>query len=215
MRVRWNAHVLFAMCGLPVIAHLLPGFDLLADGLVAAVTLCLSAMLPDFDRVDGLDQVPGYFTGVWRRTMVGCVVLYPLFLVARYMNGWRPVTPDLGLTLLLLVLVVTSFVVLAVAFALLTRLLGLAHRKLLHSLVLPVAGAAVAMIEGIPIIVPVAFVLGFGSHALADALTPSGVYPLYPLLTRRVSLAVVRTGGWGERSFMVVVFIAFVALSIF
>lgn len=215
MRVRWNAHVMLAMCGLPVMARLLPGLDPLADGLVAAVTLCLAAMLPDFDRVEGLDQVPGYLTGVWRRTLAGSVLLYPLFLVARYMKGWRPVTPDLGLTLLLLVLVVASFVVLAVAFALLTRLLGLAHRKLLHSLVVPVAGAAAAAFEGIPIIVPVAFVLGFVSHALADALTPSGVYPLYPLSTRRFSLAVVRTGGWGERSFMVVFFIAFVAMSIF
>ena len=196
-------------------ARFLSGFDPLADGLVAAVTLCLAAMLPDFDRVEGLDQVPGYLKGVWRRTLAGCVVLYPLFLVARYMKGWHPVTPDLRLTLLLLVLVVSSFVVLAIAFALLTRLLGLAHRKLLHSLVLPIAGAAAAAFEGIPVIVPMSFVVGFTSHALADALTPSGVYPFYPLSTRRTSLAVVHTGGWGERSFMVVFFIVFVAMSIF
>ncbi len=212
--MRWNAHVILALCGLPVMARLLPGLDPLADGLVAAMTLCLAAMLPDFDRVEGLDQIPGYFTGVWRRTLAGCGVLYPLFLVARYVGGWRPVTPDLQLTMLLLVLVAASFVVLAIVFATITRLFGLAHRKLLHSLVLPVAGAAVAMLEGIPVIVPMSFVVGFASHVLADSLTPAGVYPLYPVSVRRVSLALVHTGGWGERSFMALFLIAFVVLSI-
>ena len=187
--MRWNAHVVLALCGLPVMVLLIPGIDPLADGLVVAVILCLAAMLPDFDRVEGLDQVPGYLTGVWRRTLAGCGVLYPLFLVARYVNGWRPDTPDLQLMVLLLVLVVSAFVS-----------------------VLPIAGAAVALIEGIPVIVPVAFVIGFASHALADALTPSGVYPLYPISKRRVSLSIVRTGAWGEHAFTVAFFLVFLGL---
>jgi inner membrane protein len=213
--VRWDAHVLLAMCALPLLERLVPGFSPLGDGLVATVALCLFSVLPDLDQADEPGEVRASLRGAASRTVLIGGPLYALHLGLRWSRGWRPAGTLLarsGATLASLALVAGAFALAAVLFSLLSRLLGLAHRKLLHSLVLPLAGAAAALAEGLPPVLALSLLAGFGSHALADALTPAGVYPLFPLSSRRLALGLARTGSWGEAALRLAFLLLFVAL---
>lgn len=57
-----------------------------------------------------------------------------------------------------------------------------------------VAVGTITSLSGVelPALVPLAILAGLGSHLVADALTPAGVRPLWPLWDRSFSLAVCR-----------------------
>lgn len=87
------------------------------------------------------------------------------------------------------------------------------HRKLLHNIwVMIAASAIIAVISG-SIAFGMAFALGFISHILADALTPMGIYPLYPFKSSHPSFLIggkahITTGSMGEKIFQALLVIA-------
>jgi membrane-bound metal-dependent hydrolase YbcI (DUF457 family) len=82
------------------------------------------------------------------------------------------------------------------------------HRKLFHNvwILALVTTAIVLLVNSFEF--ATAFALGFISHILADALTPMGVYPLYPFRRQRAwflfKKAVITTGSRGEKMFQFV-----------
>lgn len=89
------------------------------------------------------------------------------------------------------------------------------HRKLAHNIwVLALASIIIALIAN-SLEFGVAFALGFMSHMLIDALTPMGVYPLYPLKSSHPYFLVsgkakITTGSRGEKIFQAIIVIAIV-----
>ena len=63
-------------------------------------------------------------------------------------------------------------------------------------------------------IVSTAITIGCCSHLLADALTPEGIAPLWPLSERRLSVALIRrTGDWREGAVVLLIAAATVAIA--
>lgn len=89
------------------------------------------------------------------------------------------------------------------------------HRKLAHNIwVMLLASIIIALVAN-SIEFGMAFALGFMSHILIDALTPMGVYPLYPLKSSHPYFLVggkakITTGSRGEKIFQAVIVIAIV-----
>jgi inner membrane protein len=67
--------------------------------------------------------------------------------------------------------------------------LKLKHRKTLHNITVPVlTGLVLWTLVPQALLLVVAFILGWLSHVLLDALTTRGVYPLHPLLDYKLAL---------------------------
>ncbi|MCX6818204.1 MAG: metal-dependent hydrolase [Candidatus Aenigmarchaeota archaeon] len=87
------------------------------------------------------------------------------------------------------------------------------HRKLAHNIwVMLLASIIIALVAN-SIEFGMAFALGFMSHVLIDALTPMGVYPLYPLKSSHPYFLVggkakITTGSRGEKVFQALIVIA-------
>lgn len=82
------------------------------------------------------------------------------------------------------------------------------HRKLFHNIwILALVSVTIVLVAN-SFTFAFAFALGFISHILADALTPMGVYPLYPLKRQRAwflfKKAVISTGSRGEKVFQII-----------
>jgi len=88
-----------------------------------------------------------------------------------------------------------AFIVVAVFSSTLPDLdLKLKHRKTLHNIVVPaLLGAVFYALAPQALILTVAFIVGWLSHVVLDALTTRGVYPLYPLVKYKLALRLCRS----------------------
>ncbi len=67
--------------------------------------------------------------------------------------------------------------------------LKLKHRKTLHNIVVP-SLIVLAVYTAMPqvLLLGIALLLGWLSHIVLDALTTKGIYPLHPLINRKLAL---------------------------
>jgi membrane-bound metal-dependent hydrolase YbcI (DUF457 family) len=82
------------------------------------------------------------------------------------------------------------------------------HRKLFHNVWILAFVSLSLLLVANNAVFAIAFTLGFLSHVVADALTPLGVYPIYPLQRHRAwflvgGKAAITTGHRGEVAFQV------------
>jgi inner membrane protein len=109
-------------------------------------------------------------------------VLFALALALWFLRDWSRIATNIKLYY--------AFIAVAVFSSTIPDLdLKLKHRKTLHNITVPVLTGLVlwTLVPQAQLLV-VAFILGWLSHVLLDALTTRGVYPLHPLLDYKLAL---------------------------